>query len=62
MAMGNEARDVLRGQGYAVEWHEYPMQHEVCAEELADIGRWLRRRLADEGSVAGHDGTTAGGR
>lgn len=62
LAMGTEARDVLTGQGYPVEWHEYPMQHEVCAEELADVGRWLRRRLADEGSVACHDGTTAGGR
>jgi phospholipase/carboxylesterase len=33
-------------QGHAVEWHEYPMQHEVCAEELAEIGRWLSARLA----------------
>jgi phospholipase/carboxylesterase len=37
---------VLRAQGYAVEWHEYPMQHEVCAAELGEIARWLRARLA----------------
>ena len=42
IAMGLEAREVLGAQGYAVEWHEYPMEHEVCAEELAVIGRWLR--------------------
>ena len=48
-AMGTEARDVLSACGYAVEWHEYPMQHEVCAEELAVIGRWLRGLWADPG-------------
>jgi phospholipase/carboxylesterase len=41
-AMGTEARDALKAHGYPVDWHEYPMQHEVCAEELAEIGRWLR--------------------
>ena len=46
LAMGTEARDALHAQGYAVEWHEYPMQHEVCAEELGQIARWLRVRLA----------------
>ena len=46
LGMGTEARDLLRAQGYAVEWHEYPMQHEVCAAELGEIARWLRARLA----------------
>ena len=46
MAMGVEARDLLRQAGYAVEWREYPMQHEVCAAEISDIGRWLAGRLA----------------
>jgi phospholipase/carboxylesterase len=46
IGMGAEARDVLRAQGHAVEWHEYPMQHEVCTAELGEIARWLRARLA----------------
>jgi phospholipase/carboxylesterase len=46
MAMGVEARDSLRQAGYPVEWREYPMQHEVCAAEISDIGRWLAGRLA----------------
>ncbi len=46
ISMGHEARNALAAQGYAVEWHEYPMQHEVCAAELATIGRWLQARLA----------------
>jgi len=36
IAMGIEARDVLSAQGYAVEWHEYPMEHEVCAAEFRE--------------------------
>ncbi len=45
VAMGLEARDVLVALGYVVEWREYPMQHEVCAPELAEIARWLGNRL-----------------
>lgn len=45
IAMGLEARDALAALGYPVEWHEYPMQHEVCAAELAEIARWIRMRL-----------------
>ncbi|SDY87077.1 phospholipase/carboxylesterase [Collimonas sp. OK242] len=41
-----KSRDFLKQLGYQVEWHEYMMQHSVCAEEVADIGNWLRRVLA----------------
>jgi phospholipase/carboxylesterase len=44
--MGTETRDLLSSQGYTVEWHDYPMQHEICIEEIADVSRWLRARLA----------------
>ena len=40
------SRDALRAAGYDVEWHEYRMDHAVCAEEIGDIAAWLRRRLA----------------
>jgi phospholipase/carboxylesterase len=39
------SRDRLTALGYAVDWHEYPMPHSVCAEEIADVGRWLRAVL-----------------
>ena len=39
------SRDRLKALGYVIEWHEYPMPHSVCAEEIADIGSWLRRIL-----------------
>jgi phospholipase/carboxylesterase len=41
-----KSRDLLQSLGYSVEWHEYMMQHAVCAEELDDISAWLRRVLA----------------
>jgi phospholipase/carboxylesterase len=46
MALGVMARDWLRTQGYAVEWKEYPMQHQVCLPEIQDISSWLGARLA----------------
>jgi phospholipase/carboxylesterase len=42
-AMGQNTHDVLVKSGYPVEWHEYPMQHSVCMEEVRDIGSWLTR-------------------
>jgi phospholipase/carboxylesterase len=45
-AMGRGSRDLLQQAGYALEWQEYPMQHSVCLEEVADIGRWLTGVLA----------------
>jgi phospholipase/carboxylesterase len=41
-----KSRDLLTQLGYQVEWREYMMPHSVCAEEVADIGNWLRRVLA----------------
>jgi phospholipase/carboxylesterase len=43
--MATTSRDVLRSHGYDVEWHEYPMAHSVCLEEIAHIGTWLQRAL-----------------
>jgi len=49
VTLGQEARDVLIGLNYTVEWHEYPMQHEVCTAEIAEVGRWLKERLRPMG-------------
>lgn len=43
---GRASRDALRALGYDVEWHEYPMAHSVCMEEIADLNRWLVKVLA----------------
>ena len=41
MAWGRSSADKLIESGYEVEWHEYPMAHAVCPQEIADIGIWL---------------------
>lgn len=46
VALGRRSRDLLASLCYAVEWREYPMPHAVCAEEIVDIGAWLRSVLA----------------
>ncbi|MBA4108508.1 MAG: carboxylesterase [Leptothrix sp. (in: Bacteria)] len=43
---GTASRDLLQSLGYQIEWHEYPMPHSVCAQEIADLNRWLLRVLA----------------
>jgi len=39
------SRDALEALGYAPEWHEYPMAHAVCPEEVTAIADWLARVL-----------------
>lgn len=40
---GMRSRDRLQAIGFEVEWHEYPMAHAVCPQEIADIRTWLLR-------------------
>ncbi|MFN3629568.1 MAG: alpha/beta hydrolase [Casimicrobiaceae bacterium] len=45
LALGRLSRARLETHGYRVEWHEYGMPHSVCAEEIADLGAFVRRVL-----------------
>ncbi len=47
--LGQSSRRLLEQSGYRVEWHEYAMAHSVCAEEIADIRRWLIAVLGPAG-------------
>ncbi len=47
MARATESRDLLQALGYSVQWHDYPMPHSVCMEEVADLNRWLVQVLAN---------------
>jgi len=40
------SRETLASLNYQIEWHEYGMGHQVCPEEIADIGQWLNRCYA----------------
>jgi phospholipase/carboxylesterase len=44
-ALGEMSRDALVRLGYAVDWHSYPMAHQVCAEEIGDLRIWMDARL-----------------
>jgi len=46
LARATASRDALLALGCPVEWHDYPMPHSVCAQEIADINRWLLKVLA----------------
>jgi phospholipase/carboxylesterase len=54
LPLGEGSRDRLRSRGYEVDWRTYPTAHAVCAEEVADLRRWLLRvlPLPDSGFVA----------
>ena len=46
LVRGTTARDTLQSLGHPVEWHEYPMEHSVCAQEVAALNAWLLKVLA----------------
>jgi len=39
------SRELLQGLGCEIEWHEYPMGHALCPEEIEHIAEWLGRVL-----------------
>ncbi|MGH8190808.1 MAG: alpha/beta hydrolase [Rhodanobacteraceae bacterium] len=43
--LGQRSRDALQGWGHSVAWHSYPMAHQVCPQEIADLGDFLEARL-----------------
>lgn len=45
VARGLATRDALLALDYPVEWHAYPIEHTVSADEVADLNTWLLRVL-----------------
>lgn len=41
LQMGSSSAELLIRSGFNVEWHDYPMAHAVCAEEIDAIRAWL---------------------
>ena len=46
LARGTATRERLQGWQQPVEWHDYPMEHSVCIDEVQHLKRWLQRVLA----------------
>jgi len=45
LARGIAGRDLLQALGQPVEWHDYPMEHSVCMEEVQALNGWLLKVL-----------------
>ena len=43
---GQASAQSLQADGMRVDWHAYPMAHQVCAEEIQALGDWLSARFA----------------
>ena len=43
MQWGQKSAERLQEAGFTVEWHDYPMAHAVCPEEIRDIANWLQK-------------------
>jgi phospholipase/carboxylesterase len=36
----------LQSDGFQqIEWHDYPMEHSICADEVGDLANWLTRQI-----------------
>lgn len=46
MQWGQQSADRLKKAGFTIEWHDYPMAHAVCPEEIRDIREWLLKIYA----------------
>lgn len=39
----------LKELNYPISWHEYPMQHSVCSEQIIDIAKFINKNLTTLG-------------
>ena len=46
LGAGEQSAAWLRQAGFDVAWHQYPMPHSVCAEEIVALGDWFDARFA----------------
>lgn len=43
--LGKEALAHLNSMGYKYRYESYPMEHQVCLEQIQHIGQWLTKKL-----------------
>jgi len=46
LRMAEASRAALEGLGYTVAWHDYPMAHSLCMEEVEALSLWLQQHLS----------------
>lgn len=47
LALGAGSVTHLQALGYQVEWHEYPMEHNVILPQIRAVGAWINRVFSD---------------
>ena len=52
LILGERSRNSLRELGYSVDWHTWPMAHQVCMEEIDALRAWLGPILAADRAQA----------
>jgi phospholipase/carboxylesterase len=51
--LGKVSKEALEHAGFTVEWHEYPMAHAVCPEEIIALRQWLQNVLSPQAARHG---------
>lgn len=51
VAAGKAAFDSLKYAGFNVRWQDYRMAHSVCAQEVADLSRFIQQQLLSPAAV-----------
>lgn len=44
--LGKKTEAALKQHGIPVTWHDYPMPHSVCTQEIQDILNWLIKQIS----------------
>lgn len=47
LQLGQQAAQLVQQLGVALQWYDYPMQHQVCWEQIQQIDSWLSQQLAN---------------
>ena len=45
LSLGQKAQQDLTRLGYQTQWHDYPMEHQLCDQQLQDIAQWINTQL-----------------
>jgi phospholipase/carboxylesterase len=46
LPVATDTHRYLESIGAVPEWHQYPMAHSLCADEVTDIRAWLMARMS----------------
>jgi phospholipase/carboxylesterase len=44
--LGEKSKSILEKLGYDVDWHTYPIAHQVSLQEIQDIQRWITKQIS----------------